>query len=674
MTSDNTVASDSSKGPGEFLIEFEDIGLTLKNGTTIMEGVNGAFKPGRLCAIMGPSGAGKTTIISLVTGKAKKTSGKVFVNKELQDGLMHYRKLVGFVPQEDVMIRSLSVRDNINFSARYRLPTSLSEFEIVQKVNDCIEVLGVSHVQHSLIGDERTRGVSGGQRKRVNIGIELVADPSVLFLDEPTSGLDSTTATSLCSTLKKVAQDRRMTIAAVIHQPSISSFHEFDDLLLLGKGGRVVYYGPVAEAPEYFSSIGFPLPPNCNPADFYLDVCQGGVPRQNDPGFEWSHLFELWENHIKKSGKKSGLDRTQSLSVSAQHYNNLIHLEVFGKWNWPALSAIRDFYYLVEEYFNGLYTNTVEGWNSFGKPDPIRETPGFIPQFFLCFNRAVKQVFTTPYEFVAELMVHMFVGIIISQIAKKLAYIGPQPAPICYVAAISQYADCVLPFADNYTQTANFMCFGVLFVSIASASATFGTEQVNYWRECAAGLQSTPYFIGKFIANFPKIVGAAAFFFISFRIQFQDTGDADDLYSLILSLYWFGFSLGYVVSQCVAPAWSSMVGVLVALIFAVALAGVQPALTDVQEKPLGRQIPWYVSGPRWVLEAFYVNQVSYYQYVPDGTAFAGAPYLNIYSGLANKGYNIIAFPTDIRAIYLCGFGWSLLALFLMLVGYADKKK
>lgn len=117
-----------------------------------------------------------------------------------------------------------------------------------------------------------------------------------------------------------------------------------------------------------------------------------------------------------------------------------------------------------------------------------------------------------------------------------------------------------------------------------------------------------------------------------------------------------------------------MVGVLVALIFAVALAGVQPALTDVQSRPLGRQIPWYVSGPRWVLEAFYVNQVSYYQYVPDGTAFAGVPYLNIYAGLTNKGYNINAFHTDIRAIYLCGFGWTLLALYLMLVTYADKKK
>ena len=143
------------------------------------------------------------------------------------------------------------------------------------KIANCINELGIPHVQHSIIGDERTRGVSGGQRKRVNIGIELVSDPKVLFLDEPTSGLDSTTSTSLCTTLKKIAQRRSMTVAAVIHQPSISSFLEFDDLLLLGKGGRVIYHGPVADAPKYFQSIGFPLPSNCNPADFYLDVSQG---------------------------------------------------------------------------------------------------------------------------------------------------------------------------------------------------------------------------------------------------------------------------------------------------------------------------------------------------------------------------------------------------------------
>ena len=97
-------------------------------------------------------------------------------------------------------------------------------------------------MQHSIIGNEYQRGVSGGQRKRVNIGIELIAEPSILFLDEPTSGLDSTSTVSLIETLQQIAQAKSMTIASVIHQPSYSAFKMFDDLLLLGKGGQVVYH------------------------------------------------------------------------------------------------------------------------------------------------------------------------------------------------------------------------------------------------------------------------------------------------------------------------------------------------------------------------------------------------------------------------------------------------
>lgn len=249
-------------------IEFKDITFVLRDGRTIMRGVHGSFAPGRLCAIMGPSGAGKTTVINLITGKAQRTSGTVQVNGKTVDDLGDFKDDIGFVPQEDIMIRDLTVRDNIAFSAAYRLPASLSSDEVSERVNGCITDLGISHVQHSSIGDEMTRGISGGQRKRVNIGLELVAEPRILFLDEPTSGLDSTSSLTLIKMLKRIANSRKMTVASVIHQPSMGAFHEFDDLLLLGKGGMVIYHGPLDAAPTYFAAIGFPVPPKCNPADW----------------------------------------------------------------------------------------------------------------------------------------------------------------------------------------------------------------------------------------------------------------------------------------------------------------------------------------------------------------------------------------------------------------------
>lgn len=609
-----------------------------------------------------------------MTGKALKTTGKVKVNGQEEDGLTKYQKLIGFVPQDDVMIRTLSVRDNISFSAGYRLPADLSEEEVTKRVNETIDVLGISHVQHSIIGDERTRGISGGQRKRVNIGIELVTDPSVLFLDEPTSGLDSTTATALCQTLKKIARDRQMTVVSVIHQPSLTSFLEFDDLLLLGKGGQVVYFGPVNEAPKYFENIGFSMPAHCNPADYYLDLCQGAIPRKGHPAFQWPELFDIWEGH--RTGKGSNLTSRASLSLSVNDAKAVSDDTSMLEHAWEMAShLVSSTYYYCEDYIINFFVDLSDMLMNCCKPDPIRVTPGFLKQLRLCVRRSLKQVFTTPYAFVMELMLHLGVGILISVAAENIAYIGPYPDPICSLTPVPFRPDCFLPSSDNYKQIANFMCFGVLFASIAAASATFGNEQVNYWRECAAGLQSIPYFIAKFIANFPRVVGAALFFFIAFDIRFQNTASSNELYLIIFGLYWFGFSIGYVVSQTVSPLYSAMVGVLVALIFSLGLAGVNPSLKEVNDyEPPGRQIPWYVSGPRWTLEAFYVSQVKYYYKLPAGAEFSGAPYLNIQSGLENSGYNINAFPRDIRAIFLCGFGWSMFALYLMLVSYRDKKR
>eukprot|EP00604_Paraphysomonas_vestita_P002123 CAMPEP_0174818772 /NCGR_PEP_ID=MMETSP1107-20130205/1628_1 /TAXON_ID=36770 /ORGANISM="Paraphysomonas vestita, Strain GFlagA" /LENGTH=300 /DNA_ID=CAMNT_0016031111 /DNA_START=699 /DNA_END=1598 /DNA_ORIENTATION=- len=282
------------KSGNEYTIEFNDISLILPNGVQIMKGVTGKFLPRRLCAIMGPSGAGKTTIISLVTGKAIKTGGTIKVNGQIVNDLSKWKKLVGFVPQEDVMIRQLRVRDNVEFSANFRLPVEMTCEERMNVVNETLIDLGIEHVQFSVIGDERERGISGGQRKRVNIGIELVALPKVLFLDEPTSGLDSTSSVILARQLKDIALRRGVTIASVIHQPSIQTFLEFDDLLLLGKGGQVVYHGPINKAAAYFESIGFKSSGLTNPADFYLDITNGVIPREGDPNFTPPQLFGYW--------------------------------------------------------------------------------------------------------------------------------------------------------------------------------------------------------------------------------------------------------------------------------------------------------------------------------------------------------------------------------------------
>lgn len=248
--------------------------------------------PSARCA--GASGSGKTTFLSTLAGRASdgQESGDIRINGRL-DSLKRYRKLVGFVPQEDIMIRTLTIRECLEFSALTRLPRKMSRTEKEARVSETLALLGLAKQQFSLIGDESTRGISGGQRKRVNIGIEIVADPAVLFLDEPTSGLDSSSSKEVCRILMQLARIG-MTVVSVIHQPRYEIFEMFDDVLLFGKGGRTVFLGPASEALAYFEGLGFICPQYSNPADFVMDVIagkvvptRGGHPDSIDLANEW---------------------------------------------------------------------------------------------------------------------------------------------------------------------------------------------------------------------------------------------------------------------------------------------------------------------------------------------------------------------------------------------------
>jgi ABC-type multidrug transport system ATPase subunit len=179
-------------------------------------------------------------------------------------------RLVGFVPQEDTMHRELTVREILKSYALLRLPRFYDHLMVERVVQDVIEALQLDHVSDSIIGDETKRGISGGQRKRVNVGMEMVSDPSLLFLDEPTSGLDSTTSFDLVFALKALAK-KGVNVITVLHQPSYPLYQMFTKVLLLGKGGRTVFLGASSDALSYFNHCGYQMPPFVNPADFFMD-------------------------------------------------------------------------------------------------------------------------------------------------------------------------------------------------------------------------------------------------------------------------------------------------------------------------------------------------------------------------------------------------------------------
>ncbi|GMH91587.1 hypothetical protein TrST_g4259 [Triparma strigata] len=278
-------------------IGFKDLAVELADGKRILNGVTGRLRAGRMTAIMGPSGCGKSTFLSALTNRIRDGGtvlGDISINGQKRP-LLSIQHLVGFVPQEDIMHRDLTVRENLRFYAHLKANPNMSRVQRRAFVNEIIDILGLAHVQHSLIGDEETRGISGGQRKRVNIGIELMASPLVLFLDEPTSGLDSTMTQQLIESLDKLAQ-LGLTIAMVIHQPRYEVLLKIDDLLLLQRGGYPVYVGPTLEALPYFQDfLGSPCPQRTTPADHFLDVISA------DPSLEHGNVCDSWRWYVENT-------------------------------------------------------------------------------------------------------------------------------------------------------------------------------------------------------------------------------------------------------------------------------------------------------------------------------------------------------------------------------------
>ncbi|XP_040042075.2 broad substrate specificity ATP-binding cassette transporter ABCG2d [Gasterosteus aculeatus] len=238
----------------------------------ILFDLNGIMRPG-LNAILGPTGSGKSSFLDILAARKDPSGllGEVLIDKAPQPP--NFKCLSGYVVQEDVVMGTLTVRENLRFSAALRLSSSVHQSEKEARVNHLIEELGLAKVADSKVGTQMTRGISGGERKRTNIGMELIIDPSVLFLDEPTTGLDASTANSVLLLLKRMASDGR-TIIMSIHQPRYSIYRLFDTLTLL-VGGKMVYHGPAPNALDYFTDIGYLCEPHNNPADFFLDVING---------------------------------------------------------------------------------------------------------------------------------------------------------------------------------------------------------------------------------------------------------------------------------------------------------------------------------------------------------------------------------------------------------------
>ncbi|XP_069000478.1 ATP-binding cassette sub-family G member 8 [Embiotoca jacksoni] len=252
----------------EFKLPWEIKG----NKQTAINKLSLRVRSGQMLAVIGSSGCGKTSLLDIITCRDEggtMASGQILINGKPNTPQL-VKKSIAHVRQDDRLLPHLTVRETLSFVAKLRLPTHFTQAQRDQRVDDVIAELRLRQCAHTRVGNDYVRGVSGGERRRVSIAVQLLWNPGILILDEPTSGLDSFTAHNLVITLSRLARGNRLVLLSV-HQPRSDIFQLFDLVVLLSSGSAV-YCGAARDMVPYFTALGHPCPRYCNPSDFYVDL------------------------------------------------------------------------------------------------------------------------------------------------------------------------------------------------------------------------------------------------------------------------------------------------------------------------------------------------------------------------------------------------------------------
>lgn len=286
----------------------------------ILRPISTSFEPGKINVIMGPSGSGKTSLLRSLSRNLKNGAlttydalGEITLNGLPASSEM-IKSTVSFVSQDDdTLMPALTVRETLRYAAGIRLPPDMSKDEKIQRAEDLIVQMGLGHCADQFVGGKLKRGISGGEKRRVSIAIQILTDPLVLLLDEPTSGLDVWTASSVLDVLRALADEGR-TIVMTAHQCRSDAFETFDKVLLLARGGSLAYSGEGGNILSHFSTMGFDCGLHTNPADFILDLITVDLQEQEKEDLSRRRVeqfLEVWKNGKCSTVTCTAVEETQ---------------------------------------------------------------------------------------------------------------------------------------------------------------------------------------------------------------------------------------------------------------------------------------------------------------------------------------------------------------------------
>ncbi|NXL83455.1 ABCG2 protein, partial [Alectura lathami] len=536
----------------------------------VLRDVNGIMGPG-LNAILGPTGSGKSSLLDILAARKDPhgLSGDILINGAPQPA--NFKCTSGYVVQDDVVMGTLTVRENLQFSAALRLPNSVKEQEKKERVNQIIRELGLSKVADSKVGTQFTRGVSGGERKRTNIGMELITDPAILFLDEPTTGLDASTANAVLLLLKRMAKQGK-TIIISIHQPRYSIFRLFDTLTLLA-AGRVLYHGPAQQAITYFQSIGYECEPYNNPADFFLDIINGDSTAVAMSKTDGNHRAQSIEEHIEQ-------DKTLAEELAEKYSNSAYYQETKE---------------ILEKTYQGNKKKTKVIFRK------ITYANSFCHQLKWVSRRTFKNLVGNPQASIAQVCVTVLLGLVVGAV-----FFGLQEDSSSGL--------------QNRVGAMFFLTTNQCFSSI-SAIELFVAEKKIFTHEYISGYYRTAaYFISKLMADLipmrtlPSIIFTCITYFMLGKYCLKPTAGA--FFTMMFTLMMVSYaatSMGLAIAAGQSVVTVANLLMTMAFVFMIIFSGLLVNVTSVMS-----WLSWlkYFSIPRYGMTALQINELTGLNFCP----------------------------------------------------------
>ncbi|XP_063219154.1 protein scarlet-like isoform X2 [Bacillus rossius redtenbacheri] len=428
----------------------------------ILNNVSGFVRSGTLMAIMGGSGAGKTTLLAAISQRVKgKISGQVMLNGRVVNQKI-MADVSGFVPQLDLMVDTLSVEEHMEFMAQMKMDRRVQKLQRKRRIHSLILELGLNKCSHT-----RLSALSGGEKRRLSLAVQLLNDPSILFCDEPTTGLDSYSATAVVEKLQQFTASGKA-VVCTIHQPASGIFDLFNSVLLLACG-RVAFYGDVKDAPKHFSSLGLICPPTYNQAEFYISQLAVVPSREEESHRKIQWLCDEFEN------SHYGQELTRQMALATGSRSSILSLLPSSKEDtWDNMSE--------------KSTSTIESKSEVFEQYHFIQKPKYFTQLYWLAWRSFIDLKRHSSQNLLQLFLYLCVGLLIS----------------------TPYTNLVM---DEQTGIQNMQ--GLLYLTVTetiftysySVFHTFPQEIPVLLREIGNGLYNPgPYYISKMLISIPRAI------------------------------------------------------------------------------------------------------------------------------------------------------------------------